>query len=866
MKYKMISVFVIALCVIMVLTEAVLKPTFFVKTSDIETLQADLQDSYSSVFPNLSGYIPLSGTAQNTKVIPSDYEKQISDETNELYFSEKNGGVALLNKKTEDIWFSNPLTDTQNSDISSQFKVYYSDESGVSKSMDSFSYCVSRGDIAYKTQKNTLSVEYLLSEDSISVNDVPNIISAERFNKFSEKLEASEKSFLVSNYIFLSIKESNDKEYNKEIINDYPTVEDYDIYVLNTSNRRLLQKILDLFNKAGYTSEDLQKDFKDNGLDFTAQSVSITVVLDYTLKNGSLYLEIDTAKLKYPNKIPIERIELMRFFGSADKNDSGYFLLPDGSGSLLYFNNGKTGESEFSLPIYGNDGCFTVDEQRNITSKCSFPVFGIKKNNSALIVSMEQGEALADIRAEVSGMKGEYNTAYFMLNIVRSQQETVTIKSTNVLKEKKPYSGSFRLRYTPISDSNADYITMAQIYRNQLIELGFIENKKKETKYPILLSLLGSVTREKSFLGIKYNSAVALTSFEEAGLIADDLTALGVKGVNLQYYGWTDGSFRQSSPDKISFNKVLGSEKDLKLLKENIDKKGIDLYFNTSFSNIAVGKGFSIKNDSVKKLSGSSARVYTYNYVNGYKKTNIEPFYILSPAVLSSKVNGFIKRADMLGVSNISSDDLGSTVSSDFNSKRNVDKVEAQAFSREALKSLSEDGGLALSDPNSYAVGYADLAYDVPISDSNFKLTDGSVPFYQAVIRGYVNYTTTPINYSSNSRFAFLRAVEYGAGLNYCLNYHSPNELKNTEYNIYNRGTYSDWSDTIVSDAKSAYDVFSKLEGKEIVGHSRISDGVYKTEYEGGAYVLVNYSDTDYTYKNLTVSAESFALNGGDIS
>lgn len=863
MKYKKTCAFIIALIAVIVLTEAVFKPVFFAKTASVETKTGDLQDDFSSILPNSSIHTPIDSTVENTKAIPEGYEKQLSDNTNELYFLKEDGGIALLNKQSGDIWFSNPIDET-NPDAKSQFKVYYSDTLGVAKSMDSFTYSVSRGDITLKNEKNTFSVEYLLSEDSISTNDVPNIISAERFNSFADELSSSEKAVLTSNYVFLSIQESSDEKYNKEIISQYPTVKNYDIYVLNTSNKRQLQKILLSFKKAGYTAEDLKKDFEDNGLEATSQSVSFTVVLDYKLENGSLYLDIDSEKLRYPKNTPIEKIELMRFFGAANKNDSGYFLLPDGSGTLICFNNGKTNESVFSLPVYGVDSCFTVDEQKNVTQKSAFPIIGIRKNNSALIVTMEKGESLADIKAEVSGMSSEYNISFFTLNLVRSQQESVTIKSVNTLKEKTPYSGKYTLRYTPIPDKNADYIKMAQSYRKQLIEIGRLDAEKHKDEYPILISLLGAVTKTKSFLGIKYNSAIALTSFEEAEQIARELSKNGVYGLNLQYYGWTNGGLRQSSPDKITVNKALGGNKGMSKLQSYMADNNIPMFFNTSFSNISDGSGFNIKKEAVKKLSGASARIYPFNYVNGYKNTSVNPLYILSPNVLADKTNGFIKKAEGLNIKEASSDDLASVIASDFNTASTVNRVDSQDISAGALDSLNGKLSMALGNPNAYAFKNANLAYDVPTTDSAFKITDGSVPFYQAVIRGYVNFASTPINYSPNNRYAFLRAVEYGSGLSYFVNYHSTNELKNTEYNIYNRGTYGDWSKIISEDAKSAKAVFDKLNGKEIVGHSYIANGVYKTEYEGGMFTVVNYSDTDYLYGKITVPAENFIFNGGE--
>lgn len=46
----------------------------------------------------------------------------------------------------------------------------------------------------------------------------------------------------------------------------------------------------------------------------------------------------------------------MEYFGSADSTEEGYIVVPDGSGALINFNNGKVQlSSEMSIPLYGED-------------------------------------------------------------------------------------------------------------------------------------------------------------------------------------------------------------------------------------------------------------------------------------------------------------------------------------------------------------------------------------------------------------------------------------------------------------------------------------------------------------------------------
>ena len=52
--------------------------------------------------------------------------------------------------------------------------------------------------------------------------------------------------------------------------------------------------------------------------------------------------------------------------------------------------------------------------------------------------------------------------------------------------------------------------------------------------------------------------------------------------------------------------------------------------------------------------------------------------------------------------------------------------------------------------------------------------------------------------------------------------------------------------------------VAAHLAGLEIVFHEKISDDVYRTQYEDGAVVVVNYRNSGYEYEGHLIDAEGF--------
>ena len=81
-----------------------------------------------------------------------------------------------------------------------------------------------------------------------------------------------------------------------------------------------------------------------------------------------------------------------------------------------------------------------------------------------------------------------------------------------------------------------------------------------------------------------------------------------------------------------------------------------------------------------------------------------------------------------------------------------------------------------------------------------------------------------------------------------------------------NAVSFSMWK-SVKDDVKKMYDELSGLleatSGASVSAHRILRDGVHVTEFSNGVSVTVNYTDSDFTDKNGTVSAKNFALREG---
>ena len=83
--------------------------------------------------------------------------------------------------------------------------------------------------------------------------------------------------------------------------------------------------------------------------------ISFLIPLEYRLSEDGVEVSIPMKGVEENGGGTIFRIQMLRYLGSAGTDEDGYMLVPNGSGSLIYFNNGKTTAANYSEYIYGID-------------------------------------------------------------------------------------------------------------------------------------------------------------------------------------------------------------------------------------------------------------------------------------------------------------------------------------------------------------------------------------------------------------------------------------------------------------------------------------------------------------------------------
>lgn len=146
--------------------------------------------------------------------------------------------------------------------------------------------------------------------------------------------------------------------------------------------------------------------------------------------------------------------------------------MPDGSGSLLRFNNGK-GRFTYHSDLYGLDGVVKQDSRTTNQQAAALPCFGIQTKKQGLLAVVEDGAGRAGIHASTSGGESQFNRAYADFSVRLSQMLTVgsgwNSRDVIMYDERPIDAGVISVRYFPADEDQQEIAGLAGIMREYLI-------------------------------------------------------------------------------------------------------------------------------------------------------------------------------------------------------------------------------------------------------------------------------------------------------------------------------------------------------------------------------------------------------------
>ncbi|MGU3470650.1 DUF5696 domain-containing protein [Paenibacillus sp. D51F] len=770
-----------------------------------------------------------------------------------LYVNRATAEIAVKDKRDGYAWFSNPpardsdpkASGLYKAELASQVLLDYYNDKGQRNSMNSFTDSVQKNQFTIEKTDRGLKILYRIGMVSSDYGNIPRRIGKERFEQAILAKIADEAERKDVGYKFRYIEAEQVYEIRK--------LQDYSLKALS-------EKLASI----GYTAEEAARDNGERaGSAASADKPEFTVPLHYELDGEHLLVRVPASELEFTKTYPIASLQVLKYFGAADEKKEGYIFVPDGSGALIHLNNGKLNAEPYIMPVYGEDSAFDVEEkvQRNETTR--LPVYGMKQNDHAFLGMIEGGDAMADITADIGGRNDSYNTVSPKFRIVSMDFYTMTsgTKSSSVpMFQRASHQGDLQVRYGFLGGAAASYSGMAAHYRDLLVK-AYDLKKRPQTDAPFLLEVAGAITDRRSFLGIPYESTVPLTSYREAQNMLSMLKERGVENIALRYAGWFNGGIRHDSPSKITPVGALGGSQGLQELAAYARQNGIGFYPDVAFL-----EAYEKPAKAASFLDTRQAKIYDYDPVAHVKDMSSFSHYLLSPTAASGLVDRFLRAYGRLGIDGISLRDLGDEVHSDFNPSHPASRQEARTAGTEAVKRFKEQAiDVMVNGGNGYSLPLASIVVNAPTGSSRANITDEDVPFYQIALHGYYDLAGTPFNADErmDPRFAMLKALETGSNLYYRWSYSPSSSVKGTRYDGLYSLHYADWLEESASLYAEANQFLKNVRGMAIADHRKLADQVFRTTFENGVTIIVNYNKFEVQVEGAPIAALGYRQGGG---
>ena len=595
-------------------------------------------------------------------------------------------------------------------------------------------------------------------------------------------------------------------------------------------------------------------DYKSNGVKLKAH---------YELTDRGLHMYVRTDEIEEADSTSdqgkvLTKLLFAPYMGavsSVDQNGApaeGYMIVPDGSGAVINYNNGKANYASYQQKVYGMDYTAVPLIAPKVMEQAFLPVMATVQGNDGLVMVATEGNANVFVNAQVSGQnKQAFNNCYFMFETRSTDEYYMSGSDSTKIMVFEKYgikTPQFGVEFMPVE--NPEGVTPADcagVYRDYLETTQGLTEKTPANSSSLYIDTYGSVLKKESILGIPVVIKKKLTTFKQAKTITNGLTEAGAQNIVLNYNDWTKDSVRRVAADNAKALGKLGSTNDLKnLTNDNVTAYGSVNNFTMEKSSI----GYGMLTSTAIRVSSSYSRQSRFSPAFGVAVKGVSPA-LIAPGTYTKIFDRTISSFTGKGVTNMGYGDWSTKLVSDFSKKSLTSRNDTMnIITRGYSDAVNKGQSIIAAGANSYILPYADAVTDIPVYSSGFTITDEDVPFYQMVIHGVVPYSSKAVNASSNTDLTFMRAIAAGSDLNYDMIYEQADELTETEYDIYYYANYAGWTSLAGNQARIAREVLAPVSDYKITRYEEDGDTIITTYSKDGAQdVVIEVNTADCTIR-----------------
>ena len=761
-------------------------------------------------------------------------------ETEELVLSVnyETGNIQVTVKESGYVWTTCANT-ANDSTTYNLFSINYDDKEGNNRFLKSTADCIANGQYQIENINNGIKMRFSIGNASDEWL-FPKSLTPERYEKFYELADDDGKYILEMAYYKIDFAEL-DEISRKEKEEQYPNAVKGVIYGMrqNNWNNVMQEKIASVFSQVGYTKEDLKIDGEN--ISDTISTPKFDLTINFTIEDNRLMVYVPYSEIKFSSSVYLKTIGLLESFSGSETND-GYFVLPEGSGSIMNFNNGKAALGNYRVKMYGNDYGISTEKKVLEESAARLPIFGCKQGNNAYLAVIEDSDSLSYVNAfpgnetAIPRLWSEYEVLAVDY-MTSSSTSSVGEAEKYATYQTKKYNGDIKISYSFLYGEDANYSGMAKLFSDKI----FGERVKKSSSYPFNAEIVNVVDIQKKLLGVSVKKNILLTDYSQVEDIATELLNMRIENLSIKMSGWTKDGYRHGDITQLGFDKKIGDKSDLLSLNKNLSKMGVELFPDLDVQYTYSSSSSKTEDDDIiVLLNKKKGKLYSFDLATYEAKTSKTYRNILTFDALQKNMNYVEKFMNELSINSYSFRRLGEDLNSDYFNEKYSSRQDALNLIKKSLDKNSAT--IMCSGGNAYVLPYVDYLVDTPLRSARFSQTDYDIPFVAMVLSGHINYYSQPVNLSNDSDADILRIIESAAAPNFLITANSSDETNLSEYDFLYSTLFDENKDEIKEIYSKLKGALEDVYGQEIIAHECLQRNVNKVTFESGKWIILNYN------------------------
>ena len=814
----------------------------------------------------------------------------------QFWFEEFTGEVAVVDTASGQTFFTNPIDVAANASTSeavkqkllSQVIINYLDND-VSKEMNSYKEAALRDQITLKNIKSGMRVEYTLGEQQ-TTRLVPRLIEVSRFRTLV--LEYIENDWLREKLeSFYTLKDPNAPELTErgiiEMQSKFPITMEMAVYVcdpdIKARELRELENIIKQWCPL-YTYEELDVDHSMTGYEGgDAAPPRFRLALEYKIVDGGFEVRLPANGIEFDESAyQFDTVQILPYFGTGSNTYCGYTMIPDGSGSLIRFEDVKGITYNISGQVYGADYAYhEISGQHSEVMR--WPVWGVVTDYGEIaperitskpagtdtsasssttttttadtgeigepvtytlgyMALVTEGDSLATLMSEHGGTLHPYNTVYAKFTPRPSDTYnladsiSVSGSATWTVTSERKYTESYRIRYFLLTDPEvasergvknyyeASYNGMATALRDYWTATGTLSKLENVSDdIPLFIESFGAIETLERFLSFPMEVDTPLTTFEDIKTMHAELTELGIPNIDFRLTGFANGTMDfYTYPAKLKWTKAVGGDEGFTDLVNYAKENDIQIYPEFDFAYMNWSDAFDgvyRKRDAIKTIDDR----YTVRRAYDPATQSFDRTFALciSPKSYELFYEKFGPVYAAFGNPSISLSTMGTDLNSDFDEDEPYHREDNKAYTIEFMEKMAADyENIMVEGGNAFTLPYVDVITNMSLESSQYVKASESIPFMGMVLHGSKVITGTPANMEGDINEMVLRSIESGASLYFVLSYQNTSRLKeNMSTSKYYSVNYEIWKEDLVGYYTTLNEALKDVQDKYIVDH-----------------------------------------------